>query len=361
MNSRLGGLLLVFALLACEGKPGPTGPAGSRGSAGPTGATGPAGDTGATGPAGPQGLRGPQGIPGRTGAQGPAGEPLNWADVIEDSQLNDATYAIGYQVLGFNFVVGSGFNAHFNNVIWTNAHVVRGLIQGLVRVRHLNPRPFAVKTGTEIGGSDSYTLNNYIEHPEYDGTVNSPDVAVFIVDANFGRVPSFLPRNLARDLRIGQPIGTIGFPGEIADPYTSFPIATFKDGTISALRPYGLERPTAGNSRVVQHNLDLSGGTSGSFIFDHEGFIIAVNNAGTERLVFDQRTGKPQRIPTGNIGFGIRVDDVWRLVDLGARGTSARTAVSGRRVVMRRLPTRDYPHSTYQPLPENWNGETLLP
>lgn len=352
MFQRLGGMLLLVAMLACAGERGPTGPAGSSGSAGP------AGPTGAPGSAGPAGVQGAQGV---AGPQGPAGEPLNWADVIEEGQLNDATYAIGYQVLGFNFVVGSGFNAHFSDVIWTNAHVVRGLIKGLASVRHLDPLPFAVKTGTEISGSDSYALNTYIEHPEYNGTVASPDVAVLIVEADFGQVPSFLPRNMARNLRVGQPIGTIGFPGEIADPFTSFPIATFKDGTISALRPYGTERPSADNSRVVQHNLDLSGGTSGSLIFDHEGFIIAVNNAGTERLVFDQHTGRPQRIPSGNIGFGIRVDDVWRLVDLGESGTSARTAVSGRRILMRSLTSQDYPHATYQPFPENWNGETILP
>lgn len=355
MRFRFYGTLLILALLACEGKPGPTGPAGSRGAAGPQGATG---QTGAPGQQGEPGQTGPQ---GPAGPQGPVGEPLNWADVIEEGQLNDATYAIGYQALGFNFVVGSGFNAHFNNVIWTNAHVVRGLIEGLRSVRHLSPRPFAVKTGTEVGGSDSYALNTFIEHPEYDGTANSPDVAVFIVEADFGRVPSFLPRNQARNLRIGQPIGTIGFPGEVADPFTSYPIATFKDGTISALRPYGTERPTADNSRFVQHNLDLSGGTSGSFIFDHEGFIVAVNNAGTERLVFDQRTGRPQRIPTGNIGFGIRVDDVWRLVDLGSSGTSPRITISSKNVFLRRLPIRDYPHNTYQPFPLNWNGQTVLP
>ena len=358
MMSRLSVLLVCFTLLACEGKPGPTGPSGSRGPAGPAG---PQGATGQTGAPGQQGDPGRTGSQGPAGPQGPAGEPLNWADVIEDGQLNDATFAIGYQVLGLNFIVGSGFNAHFSDVIWTNAHVVRGLIRGLNSVSHLNPQPFAVKTGTGIGGSDSYALNTYIEHPEYDGTVASPDVAVLIVEADFKLVPSFLTRNMARNLRVGQPIATIGFPGEVADPFTSFPIATFKDGTISALRPYGTERPTAENSRVVQHNLDLSGGTSGSFIFDHEGFIIAVNNAGTERLVFDQNTGRPQRIPTGNIGFGIRVDDVWRLVDLGEIGTSARAVVSSKKIQMRSLPMRDYPYDTYQPFPVNWNGQTALP
>jgi Collagen triple helix repeat (20 copies) len=60
-------------LLAQEGDPGATGPAGPQGDVGTpgaTGATGPQGPQGATGATGPQG---PQGDPGATGAQGPTG------------------------------------------------------------------------------------------------------------------------------------------------------------------------------------------------------------------------------------------------------------------------------------------------
>ena len=53
--------ILMFAVVsfACEGKVGPTGPAGSRGPAGPQGAKGDPGPAGARGPAGPAG---PQGV-----------------------------------------------------------------------------------------------------------------------------------------------------------------------------------------------------------------------------------------------------------------------------------------------------------
>ena len=362
MISRLGGLLLVVALLACEGKPGPTGPAGARGSAGPTGATGPTGDTGATGPAGPQGLRGPQGLPGRTGQQGPAGEPLNWADVIEAGNLDEAVYAIVVRVRGGNYVIGTGFVAHFNNAIWTNAHVIHGVINSIRPIRHLNPEPLAVKSGTAVGGPDTYRLNSFHIHPDYDGTVGSPDIGTFVVNTRFSSVPSFLPRNSVNGLRVGQPIGTIGFPGEINNPYSAVPIATFKDGTISALRSFSDGLITPENSQVIQHNLDTSGGTSGSLIFDHEGFIIGINHATFESLVFDRNTGQPQRVPVSSLGFGIRVDEMWSLVDLTrARRTSSDVAGRSVSTLLELLPSRDYPHSTYQPFPENWNGETLLP
>ena len=53
--------ILMFAVVsfACEGKVGPTGPAGARGPAGPQGAKGDPGPAGARGPAGPAG---PQGV-----------------------------------------------------------------------------------------------------------------------------------------------------------------------------------------------------------------------------------------------------------------------------------------------------------
>ncbi|MYH17901.1 MAG: trypsin-like peptidase domain-containing protein [Gemmatimonadetes bacterium] len=224
--------------------------------------------------------------------------------------------------------------------------------------------PFAVKSGSEIGGPNSYVLKGYIEHPDYNGTTDSPDVALLTVDARFSGLSSFLPKSHAADLRIGQPIGTIGFPGELADSYSRVPIATFKDGTISAFNPYDDNFPTPDNSRKVQHNLDLSPGTSGSMIFDHEGFIIAVNHSGIDRWVFDVRTGVFTTVDSGNIGWGIRVDDVWDFIEyvntLNNR-MSPRHASQLGHIVTRRLPTSIYPHDSYEPFPSNWNGETVLP
>ena len=219
------------------------------------------------------------------------------------------------RVRGQNYIIGSGFAAFFSNAIWTNAHVVWAIDRALRDVSHLDPTPFALKSRSAYGGPDTYLLNEYYIHLDYDGTTSSPDVAAFFVDAEFthAQLLPLLPRALAPYIRVGQPIGTMGFPGEISDPFATVPIATFKDGTISALRPFHNLSPTPENSRFVQHNLDLSAGTSGSPVFDHSGWVIAINNAGTDRIVFDQITGRPQRIPSGNLGFGIRVDELWRV------------------------------------------------
>ncbi len=357
MLRHTGILLFLLVFLGCEGPMGPEGPAGPVGATGTAGAVGPAG---ADGPAGLQGPAGPQGEPGET---------LDWSAVIEDQNLDEAVYAIGVQVQGKNYVLGTGFAAHFWNGIWTNAHVMQAVLISIGFIEDLDPRPFAVKSGTEIGGADTYWLQNFWVHPDYDGTAGSPDVALLIIDANLTQTPFFLPRDRAQELKAGQPIGTLGFPEEETGESVAVPIATFKEGTISALRPFDDVVPTPENSRIIQHNLDLPGRTSGSLIVDHTGYIIGMNFAGIYRVVYDQRTGKPTRVPTENPGLAVRVDELWRLYDLASGAGRIVPGASGRRTVSEwredvpvvLVPEQDYPHESYRPLPDNWNGETVLP
>ena len=345
--------MLILVFLACKGDPGPQGPIG------PVGPAGPAGETGSTGAVGPQGPAGLQGEPSVA---------LDWSAVIEDQHLDDAVYAIGVQVQGKNYILGSGFVAHFWNAIWTNAHVVQAVLVSTSFIADLNPRPFAVKSGTEVGGSDTYWLRYFWVHPGYDGTAGSPDAALLTIDANLTDLPFFLPRDQVQGLKVGQPIGTIGFPEERSGEAVNVPIATFRDGTISALRPFGDEVPTPENSRVIQHNLDLPGRTSGSLIFDHSGYIIGMNFAGIFRVVYDDQTGQPTRVPSNNPGLAIRVDELWRLYDLAsgagriATGLSgAGAAGTGEDIPLVLEPEQDYPHDAYVAFPRNWNGGTLLP
>ena len=153
---------------------------------------------------------------------------------------------------------------------------------------------------------------------------------------------------------MGQPIGTLGLPGELQELYGTLPVATFKDGTISALRPYSPDEPaiTPSNSRVLQHNLDTTGGTSGSPIFDHRGFIMAVNFAAYGIPVVvpepDGMRVEVYFIPM-NLGVAVRVDEVWAMVDM-IDAEAAPPTPQGRE-----------PFDSYQAFPENWNGVTRAP
>ena len=104
----------------------------------------------------------------------------------------------------------------------------------------------AVRTGTAVGAAGTHRLNmdTLLLHPEYDDESPSPDLVLFQVDdLPVTDVPSFQPRSFATGLRAGQPVATLGFPGELAQPFEAVPIATFKQGTISALRPYLPDEP----------------------------------------------------------------------------------------------------------------------
>ena len=340
---------MIF-ILSCNGPMGPIGPQGSQGT---TGQTGPQGPQGPQGPTGDKGDSGQTGSQGPQGPQGPAGEPLNWANVIEQNNIENCIYAIGVQSQGQNILIGTGFTGYYSNVIWTNAHVAK-LLADVVN-KYPYPKPIAVKNKTAIGGNETYTLIQYNIHPNYNGSTASPDIGLVTINGKFSYYLEFLNKSFATRLQVGQPIGTFGFPGEIAAFNTTIPIATFKDGTISALRPYNpaslISNPE--NNHFVQHNLDLSGGTSGSPIFDHYGFVIGINNSGTEKLVYDYQTNQIQRVPSGNIGFGIRIDDLWDWIDLLSRNVS----LSKNTIKQRYIPS-DF---EYNPFPPNWNGKTILP
>ena len=282
----------------------------------------------APGTPGPRGLQGERGEPGPQGERGPQGEPgtpgdaLNWADVLDTLKVADAIYAIGYSLPGDrNYVIGTGFAAAYTNAIWTSAHVALALRDELAALDHLGPIPFAVKSGTAIGTTPgTYRLRSYYIHPDHTA---GADIAVITTHAELPAFLSLLPRDRATG-RVGQQVGTMGFPNEVSHPYTAAPTASFKDGTISSLRPFSPTRA------LILHNLDLPEGASGSPILDHLGWVIAVNNSGTKRLVFDANTGQPERVPTGASGFGVRVDEMWLLVDLISAVSGSRSGPAGR-------------------------------
>ena len=344
----LRAFLLTASLLvvACQGERGPVGPAGVQGPPGQQGISGaqgiagsqgepgiqgdpgvpgPQGERGETGPPGdpgPAGPQGEQGEPGERGEQGPAGpqgETLNWADVIEDGNLYDAIYAVGIMMNGGNLVIGTAFSAYYTDRLWTAAHVTER-IDGLLsepRLRSRNPRPFATKTGTLVGGSETYTWNRHFTHPDYDGTVQSPDVALIVLDEELPHVtPALLPRDLTDGLRVGQPLGSLGFPAYSPLQNDVLPLATFREGTLSSLRPFydaSFDSDPRNTGRVVHYNMALTGGTSGSPVFDHHGFIVAVQYAGITIEI------KDDEVVIGRIGthedYGIHVQAVWEFID----------------------------------------------
>ncbi len=259
----------------------------------------------------------------------------DWSGVV--SSLRPSVYAVllwsfdneDWSSEWFTFV-GTGFAVDGITFV-TNAHIVDALVEFSDELGAFNQ-----KYGTDIQGwwtmaqartdglsivSSFWTIDYYWLHPEWDpDNLNSPDVGLLQTsDIGFGSIErhvTLATNSEVYRLRVGAPIATLGFPGELQGGETEdiSPIATFKNGTISALRPpYQGDTYTSRDTYIIQHNLDLSGGTSGSPIFDARGRVVAINNAGID-VIFDIG-GRQARVSQAALGFGIRADKIRELLN----------------------------------------------
>ena len=177
----------------------------------------------------------------------------------------------------------------------------------------------AIKVDGQPTATDMYYLNMDdkggvlgFRHPEYDGTVSSPDVMLVALHKDetkkFASYVNLVGFRDAKELNVGDEIGTIGFPGDLESSQSRSAIRaipTFKQGTISALRPYKTSFSSANpmgrvSNRIIQHDFNVTPGTSGSPIFNRRGEIVAINNAVSKT--------------EASLGFGIRADEIRQIL-----------------------------------------------
>ena len=103
----------------------------------------------------------------------------------------------------------------------------------------------------------------------------------------------------------------------------------------------------ANTGMLLHYNLLSEGGTSGSPIFDHNGYIVGINFAARVTIIENESGELIAQIGTSH-QFGIHVEALWRLIDQvgGAPAVAARVAISD---------------GSYEPFPPGWNGVTIAP
>ncbi|MBD3216459.1 MAG: trypsin-like serine protease [Candidatus Lokiarchaeota archaeon] len=233
---------------------------------------------------------------------------VEWDEIIPN--LRRQCYIIGVEYENKIMGMGSGF-AISPTKIMTNAHVVNGLIE-IAELYGMDDKKFvAVRDGGTIDIDYSYELDKFAIHPNYDSTTNyTYDFAIVTIKSGtLSDTSVYETEYNLHSLSVGSEIATIGFPGETNDLNTVNPIATYKSGTISALRPFNPDNtPSNGETNVViQHNFNTTGGTSGSPVFNKKGLVIAIHNSGEYDFIKNE-DGTWTRVPVGSLGYSIRID-----------------------------------------------------
>lgn len=220
----------------------------------------------------------------------------------------------------------------------TNAHVVEGIVE-TVRYGDGEAGLFQHETGT---------LRNMIRlwtHPEYDSGSSvrlTPDVGLIEVDQDVTDFIALPPASSAIPfLSVFERIRLCGFPGNVTSNLDVFglvttgqfhPRVTCLQGVISALRPFDPGLPaTPQNSCLIQYDLPVTPGTSGSAVFDENGQLIGVNFL---------RVGQD-----GDYTFAVRVDKLVELVEMVNSGSLPGTSMQD----LMQVPVcdRQYQETTY--------------
>jgi len=210
---------------------------------------------------------------------------------------------------------GTAFAIRADGLLATNSHVAKMYMDDVDNIST------AVVIQNHTG--KIFPVKRVMAHPDWNGNPAGPDVALLQIDT---KGTTMVPFKLADDarlkaLRIGTQLGTMGYPGELGGAYLSAvdnkkgevlsALATFKDGWVGRITDYERKRADFADSRFIQHSASLSGGTSGSPMFDRDGFVIGLNNSGLDMFVKVTRSDEDsvERTPSAaEIGNAIRVD-----------------------------------------------------
>lgn len=195
-----------------------------------------------------------------------------------------------------------------------------------------------VKQVLENGGSVYLVINRNpdkkmkitqaIIHPRYDKeelnfegkphAAPAYDVGLLYTDDTAPKIFKLAPRAELEKLDSGYRVGFLGFPMEGMSGggvEMRSPVATMQSGIITSVTDFWLSQASFEKRLLVQHNLGAAGGASGSPIFNSNGEVVAILNAGNIIGSVSFETGKIARAPSAvMVNFAQRIDllrDIW--------------------------------------------------
>ncbi len=173
-------------------------------------------------------------------------------------------------------------------------------------------REFGVSILFNGTSHESRRVTHVQVHPEYGIASNSfnPDVAVLTVDGQNDVRFKVADDSTLRSLKAGEPVAFLGFPMEnLKDENVNLdnPVASMQSGIVVAVTDFDLKDAGPEKNCLIRHNLPVSGGASGSPVFNRDGEVVGLLFA--ENTVGHIQNGQVARAPSAvMINFAVRSD-----------------------------------------------------
>jgi V8-like Glu-specific endopeptidase len=194
------------------------------------------------------------------------------------------------------------------NLYATNAHVVAAVAEvveagGQAQVRvNRNPNLRFPVVGVGI-------------HPRYGDTPLGFDVGLLVIEGTAPAVFEVADAAELQKLASGYRVAYLGFPSENlvgGNVKATDPIATMQSGIVTSVSDFELGDSGFERNQLIRHNLAAVGGASGSPVFNAEGKVVAILNAGNVTAQISlggDGAPKVERAPSAAlVNFAQRVD-----------------------------------------------------
>ncbi len=154
------------------------------------------------------------------------------------------------------------------NLLVTNAHCIKSA-----------QKKFRNTTVIMNGAPrNQYSVIQMVAHPGYRDDAITPDIGLLRINGKLNNWVKMAPASELAKIAPGVDMSTYGFPGRLNDEEA--PEATIVKGAIGRITDFNRKLGTFDRNKLLQHSAFTTGGTSGSPLFDANGFVIGVNAGG---------------------------------------------------------------------------------